>query len=443
MGTPACVRAAVVGTAMVLTGTLAAGGAASADTAPNGSIAFSAWNDVGYDIYTTDPAQPDAPPVQLTTDGRYNGNADWSPDGSKIVFDGWSTFGGPRIQVMDVDPTTADQTVLTDPCPDASCYGDFQPAWSPDGTRIGFVSSRPDPDGAGGWTYELYVMDAAGEVGDLPQATRLTTDDANEWGKSETDSHITWSPDGSRIAFLSTGRGINEDACDIWMMDSQDLDGDGFGDNLQQLTFDESFNCSAFEDVTPSWSPNSSLIAFSSVRTGYWDIWLVNADNPTDLRNVTSTSGEYEDQPSWSPDGTQIIYRKPADGYYQVFSLPVPPPAAAKVAATAAVPTQLTFDPLNKSEADWGPAEGDAPTTGLVTVGAHRNGTISSTPKGIRCGTNCEEAYALNSTVTLKATPLAGYAFKKWTAGCTGKATTCTVTVTGDLLVEAKFVKVG
>lgn len=163
-------------------GALVTAGVAAADTSPNGIIAFSAWNDEGLDIYTVDPAEPDVPPVRLTIDGRYNGNSDWSPDGRQIVYDGWATFGGPRIQVMDDDPATEDWTVLTDPCPEGGCYGDMQPAWSPDGTRIAFVSSRPNADGTENWAYELYVMDATGEMGDLPQATRLTTDIPNDWG---------------------------------------------------------------------------------------------------------------------------------------------------------------------------------------------------------------------------------------------------------------------
>ena len=79
--------------------------------------------------------------------------------------------------------------------------------------------------------------------------------------------------------------------------------------------------------MTPQWSPNSSLIAFTSVRTGYFDIWLVNADDPTDLRNVTQTPNGYEDQPGWSPDGTQVIFRSAVSGSYELYSLPVPPPA--------------------------------------------------------------------------------------------------------------------
>ena len=149
-----------------------------AATGPNGLIAYSSWDaDLNYDIYTVDPAAPEQAPIRLTNDGAYNSNPDWSPDGTKIVFDGWSTRGGPRIQVMDSDPATDDASVISAP---GGGYGDFQPAWSPNGTRIAFVSSRPNADGSEDWGYEIYVMDAIGEAGPLVGATRLTSDVPDE-----------------------------------------------------------------------------------------------------------------------------------------------------------------------------------------------------------------------------------------------------------------------
>jgi len=79
--------------------------------------------------------------------------------------------------VMDADGSN--QTRLTrDPADDSG------PAWSPDGSRIAFMSYRDRND-------EIYVMDADGS-----NQTRLTRDLANDIGPA-------WSPDGSRIAFES------------------------------------------------------------------------------------------------------------------------------------------------------------------------------------------------------------------------------------------------
>jgi dipeptidyl aminopeptidase/acylaminoacyl peptidase len=433
--------------AMVLSGGMATGvGGARAAVAANGHIAYSSWDeDLNYDIYTVDPAVPSATPVRLTTDGRYNSNPDYSPDGTRIVFDGWAASSGPRIQVMDTNPLTDDQTVLSEPCADGlDCYGDFQPAWSPSGARIAFVSSRPNADGTDNWSYELYVMGADGEVGARPDAHRLTTDPLPEFGSGIQDSQVTWSPDGQRIAFVSTGRGDDADSCDLWVMDSHDVDGDGVGDNLQRLTFDESYNCDAFEDVSPQWSPNSSLIAFTSVRTGYFDIWLVNADDVTDLRNVTLTPDGYEDQPGWSPDGTRVIFRSDKSGAYEIYSLPVPPPASAPVSglrtttvAAAATPTRLTYDGQPKQQADWGRAP--KPPRFRLTVATTGRGSVHSTPTGIACGRDCSQLYLAKTVVSLSAHPAKGRHFVRWTGACRGTARPCRVTMTRARSVGATF----
>jgi Tol biopolymer transport system component len=420
---------------------LAAGGTGvGAATSPNGLIAYSSWDDdLNYDIHVVDPADPDAPPVRLTTYGRYNADPDWSPDGSRIVFDGWSTTSGPRIQVMDTDPATDDWRVLSDPCtPAIDCYGDFQPSWSPDGTRIAFVSSRPNADGSEAWSYRLFVMDAMGEVGSVP-ATLLTNDVPDEEsGMAIENSQVTWSPDSSRIAFLSTGRGAETDSCDIWVMDSRDLDGDGFGDHLRQLTFDESYNCDAFEDVSPQWSPNSSLIAFTSVRTGYFDIWVVNANDPTDLRNVTQTPDGYEDQPSWSPDGTQIIFRSSTSGAYELYSLPVPGPAGR---SAPPAPTQVTFDGIAKQQADWGAAAGSSAGTRILTVTRRGQGRIASDPAGVACRPDCASTFVAKTVVRLRAIPRPDSHFVRWGGACTGTLPTCRVHMNAQKSVVARFVE--
>ena len=65
---------------------------------------------------------------------------------------------------------------------------DSSPAWSPDGRRIAFDSTR---DG----NFEIYVMNADGSG-----VTRLTNNDAWDW-------YPDWSPDGRRIAFDSNRDG--------------------------------------------------------------------------------------------------------------------------------------------------------------------------------------------------------------------------------------------
>ena len=66
-------------------------------------------------------------------------------------------------------------------------------------------------------------------------------------------------------------------------------------------------------------------------------------------------------------------------------------------------------------------------------------GSVSSSPAGINCGTDCTETYPAGTTVTLTAAPINGSSFAGWTGGgCTGTAS-CTVTLTADTTITARF----
>lgn len=67
-------------------------------------------------------------------------------------------------------------------------------------------------------------------------------------------------------------------------------------------------------------------------------------------------------------------------------------------------------------------------TTYALTVAKSGSGTVTSTPAGINCGTDCSEAYPSGASVTLIATPAAGYVFRGMSSSCAG--TVCTAYVT-------------
>ncbi|MEI6336167.1 MAG: hypothetical protein WCS87_16530 [Methylococcaceae bacterium] len=80
----------------------------------------------------------------------------------------------------------------------------------------------------------------------------------------------------------------------------------------------------------------------------------------------------------------------------------------------------------------------DYPLT--VSKASSGSGTVTSSPAGIDCGADCSENYPSTTSVTLTATPAAGYSFTGWGGACTGANTTCTVSMTKDQNVEATFV---
>ena len=86
--------------------------------------------------------------VQLTADTAFDGQPAWSPDGAKIAFASTRNGTTPQIYVMKAN---GDSVVrLTH-----SIRFDVQPAWSPDGTKIAFATNRDSND-------EIYVMNADG-----------------------------------------------------------------------------------------------------------------------------------------------------------------------------------------------------------------------------------------------------------------------------------------
>ncbi|MCP4247409.1 MAG: hypothetical protein GY778_10215, partial [bacterium] len=102
---------------------------------------------------------------------------------------------------------------------------------------------------------------------------------------SRYDHGQKYSPDGQRIAFTSWRTG----SWDIWLADAD-------GSNQVRLTEMESTQCG-----DPRWSPDGQWIAFDCVADANKDIYVVNVHGHAP-RRLTSHP-EYEARPSWSHDG--------------------------------------------------------------------------------------------------------------------------------------------
>ncbi|CAK0754286.1 conserved exported hypothetical protein [Gammaproteobacteria bacterium] len=80
---------------------------------------------------------------------------------------------------------------------------------------------------------------------------------------------------------------------------------------------------------------------------------------------------------------------------------------------------------------------------GFLALAAARtgtgNGTITSSPAGINCGSDCSEDYSSGTSVTLTATPASGSQFTGWSGDCSNSGNTCTVDMTAAKDVTASF----
>jgi hypothetical protein len=81
------------------------------------------------------------------------------------------------------------------------------------------------------------------------------------------------------------------------------------------------------------------------------------------------------------------------------------------------------------------------PITHTLTVALSGSGSVASSPVGIACGVDCNEAYAAGTAVTLTPTPASGWAFAGWAGSCTGTGA-CVVTMSAARTVTANFARI-
>jgi Tol biopolymer transport system component len=234
----------------------------------------------GDDIFVIDAGGDESHQLTETQYGRSAGEAAWSPDGREIAFVRGGAVVTPGVAfgaIFVVDAEGGPARRLT------RGPWDTEPAWSPDGSRIAFTRAT----GPGSFaTADVYVVGADGER--ARPLTRLAPDLA---------SGAAWSPDGSMIAFTRTTRQTPfMGTAKIHVVGS---DGSGATLLARHRHFDR-------YPGNLTWSPDGTTIAFTtSPRYDCTAIHLLDVRSG-DRRPLTSCvpSAHVADSPAWQPDTT-------------------------------------------------------------------------------------------------------------------------------------------
>lgn len=231
---------------------------------------------------------------------------DWSPDGTRLLFEN-DTNG--NIDLYSVRTDGTDHRRLT-----THAYNDVLPRWSPDGTKILFTRRPPGPPAASA----LYVVSADGSF-ERPMLAPY-----------HSDYDATWTRDGAEIVFSCDRFERQFDLC-IAKADGSDLRSiatlgalaqaklspDGTHVAMYGLDSSPSIYVAPLDGfvlikLTPAfaahafdWSPDGQQLVLQTY-TNTWRVHRVNRDG-TDLKALRPDSVSMT-TPRWSPDGAWITY---------------------------------------------------------------------------------------------------------------------------------------
>lgn len=220
---------------------------------------------------------------QLVFDGTNHGAA-ISPDGLTVAYIGSSpsTTGGIHALWL-VSSTDGDAELHINVGSVAQLYPG---AWSPNGLWIVYYgncseSSQPSP---------LCLFNSS-------TSERVTLSIPSFGGTAP-----AWSPNSQHIA--ATGYARGERLCEGEQLSLLEQEACQFDDGHIIYVADTIKNevSQLTSGIAPIWSPDGSMLAFISKRSGAPEIWLIRADG-TDLQQLT-TDGQYKDPftPTWSAE---------------------------------------------------------------------------------------------------------------------------------------------
>ena len=243
----------------------------------------------------------------------------WSPHGQRIAY--WVTQSGGRRDVATISAGGGEPIMVT-----GFAGTNWNPVWSPDGKFLYFASDR----GGSMAFWRVPIDEATGKVLGEPEIVQTP---------AKYNRHLAFSRDGKRLIYVQTNEQSNLKAVEFdvanekiigepfWITrrDQEVLqpqlspDGQQFVMQLARLTQNDIVTVNRegaiwrdltndeFFDKNARWSPDGKQIAFSSDRTGNYEIWTMNADG-TNPQQKTFSNGMTASNPVWSPDGAKLSY---------------------------------------------------------------------------------------------------------------------------------------